>query len=184
MRQNAAIRCVALTLAPLPYPFFFCICAALFMQTLYILNGPNLNLLGQREPHIYGHTTLADIAAECQAASQAAGWELVFAQSNHEGELVSWIHDAVALQQQGQLAGLIINAGAYTHTSVALHDALKALDAYKIELHISNTFTREAFRHHSYLSAAVHAVLAGLGTGGYALAVEAVRRHCAAAANK
>ncbi len=151
------------------------------MKQIFILNGPNLNLLGQREPHIYGATTLADVQVQCQQTATQAGLALRFEQSNHEGQLVDWLHEAVALHQQGQMAGLIINAGAYTHTSVALHDALKALDCYKIELHISNTFTREAFRHHSYLSAAVHGVIAGLGTAGYVLAVQAVAQQLNAA---
>lgn len=144
------------------------------MQSVFILNGPNLNLLGVREPEIYGRTSLADIEQLCAARCQAAGLQLVFRQSNHEGELIDWIHEALRLQQAGQLAGLILNAGAYTHTSVALHDALKALSAYKIELHISNTFAREAFRHHSYISPAVDAVMAGLGFAGYGLAVDAI----------
>ena len=149
------------------------------MQTLYILNGPNLNLLGTREPEIYGRTTLSDIEQACLGRCQAAGLELVFQQSNHEGELVDAIHAAIALQQKGQMAGLIINAGAYTHTSVALHDALKALACYKIELHISNTFAREAFRHHSYISPAVDAVMAGLGVAAYGLAVDAIAQRLA-----
>ena len=144
------------------------------MLTVFVLNGPNLNLLGTREPEVYGRTTLADVQTLCQTRCAAAGLQLVFRQSNHEGDLLDSIHDAIALQQQGTLAGLIINAGAYTHTSVALHDALKALSAYKIELHISNTFAREAFRHHSYLSPAVDAVLAGLGVAGYGLAIDAI----------
>lgn len=144
------------------------------MLTVFVLNGPNLNLLGTREPEVYGRTTLADVQTLCQTRCAAAGLQLVFRQSNHEGDLLDSIHDAIALHQQGTLAGLIINAGAYTHTSVALHDALKALSAYKIELHISNTFAREAFRHHSYLSPAVDAVLAGLGVAGYGLAIDAI----------
>ena len=144
------------------------------MLTVFVLNGPNLNLLGTREPEVYGRTTLADVQTLCQTRCAAAGLQLVFRQSNHEGDLLDSIHDAIALHQQGTLAGPIINAGAYTHTSVALHDALKALSAYKIELHISNTFAREAFRHHSYLSPAVDAVLAGLGVAGYGLAIDAI----------
>ena len=144
------------------------------MRTVFVLNGPNLNLLGTREPDVYGHTTLADVQQLCQAACDSAQLQLAFRQSNHEGELVDWIHEAVRLHAEGKLAGLILNAGAYTHTSVALHDALKALGAYKIELHISNTFAREAFRHHSYISPAVDAVMAGLGVAGYGLAIQAV----------
>jgi 3-dehydroquinate dehydratase-2 len=144
------------------------------MQELFILNGPNLNLLGVREPEIYGHTSLAYIEQWCTARCLTAGVKLVFRQSNHEGALVDSIQEAVRLHQAGQMAGLIINAGAYTHTSVALHDALKALHCPKIELHISNTFAREAFRHHSYISPAVDAVIAGLGVAGYAFAVDAI----------
>ncbi|MFI0546664.1 MAG: type II 3-dehydroquinate dehydratase [Brachymonas sp.] len=144
------------------------------MQELFILNGPNLNLLGVREPEIYGYTGLADVEQWCSARCLAAGVKLVFRQSNHEGALIDSIHEAVRLQQQGLMAGLIINAGAYTHSSVALHDALKALNCPKIELHISNTFAREAFRHHSYISPAVDAVIAGLGVAGYVLAVDAI----------
>ncbi len=149
------------------------------MPTVFVLNGPNLNLLGTREPEVYGRTTLADVQQLCQTRCAAAGLQLVFRQSNHEGDLVDSIHEAIALQQQGVLAGLVINAGAYTHTSVALHDALKALAAYKIELHISNTFAREAFRHHSYLSPAVDAVMAGLGVAGYGLAIDAIAQRAA-----
>ena len=144
------------------------------MRTVFVLNGPNLNLLGTREPEVYGHTTLADVQQLCEQTCASVGLPLLFRQSNHEGELVDWIHEAVRLHAQEEIAGLVLNAGAYTHTSVALHDALKALTAYKIELHISNTFAREGFRHHSYLSAAVDAVMAGLGVGGYALAIQAI----------
>ena len=142
------------------------------MPTVFVLNGPNLNLLGTREPEVYGRTTLADVQQLCQTRCAAAGLQLVFRQSNHEGDLVDSIHEAIALQQQGALAGLVINAGAYTHTSVALA-------AYKIELHISNTFAREAFRHHSYLSPAVDAVMAGLGVAGYGLAIDAIAQRAA-----
>ncbi len=144
------------------------------MKTVYILNGPNLNLLGTREPEIYGKTTLADVEKMCAQACSQAGLALAFSQSNHEGVLLDTLHEIARAVPSGSVAGVILNAGAYTHTSIALHDALKALPCYKIELHISNTFAREGFRHHSYLSAAVDAVMAGLGVGGYALAIQAI----------
>lgn len=144
------------------------------MKTAYVLNGPNLNLLGMREPAVYGSTTLADVQVLCEQAAVQHGLALVFRQSNHEGELVDWIHEAGRLQAQGQLAGLIINAGAYTHTSVALHDAIKGTGVTCIELHISNVFAREAFRHHSYISPVAKAVMCGFGVKGYPLALAAL----------
>ncbi|MBY0464657.1 MAG: type II 3-dehydroquinate dehydratase [Burkholderiales bacterium] len=144
------------------------------MKTAYVLNGPNLNLLGMREPAVYGSTTLADVQGLCEQAAAQHGLALVFRQSNHEGELVDWIHEAGRLQAQGQLAGLVINAGAYTHTSVALHDAIKGTGVTCIELHISNVFAREAFRHHSYISAVAKAVMCGFGVKGYPLALAAL----------
>lgn len=144
------------------------------MKTVYILNGPNLNMLGTREPEIYGASTLADVEKICAEACAKAGFTLAFSQSNHEGVLLDTLHEIARAAPSGKVAGVILNAGAYTHTSIALHDALKALSCYKIELHISNTFAREEFRHHSYLSAAVDAVMAGLGVNGYALAIGAI----------
>ena len=143
-------------------------------KTVFVLNGPNLNLLGTREPQIYGAHTLADVEALCRQACQRHGLGLVFRQSNHEGELVDWIHEAGRLHAQGALAGLVLNAGAYTHTSVALLDAVKGTGVPLVELHISNVHAREAFRHHSYLSAAARAVLCGFGVQGYALAIDGV----------
>ncbi len=138
-------------------------------QTITILNGPNLNLLGTREPEIYGTTTLADIQAICESAALKQGLSVVFKQSNHEGELVDWV------QQAGrESAGIIINAGAYTHTSVALHDALKSVAIPIIEVHLSNPHAREAFRHHSYVSSLAKGVICGLGARGYVVAVEAL----------
>jgi len=144
------------------------------MKTVFVLNGPNLNLLGTREPAIYGAQTLADVQALCERAAAANGFALVFRQSNHEGELVDWIHEAGRLQAAGQLAGVILNAGAYTHTSIALHDAIKGTGVTLIELHISNVHAREAFRHHSYIAPAARAVMAGFGVNGYALAIAAL----------
>ncbi|QKV52548.1 type II 3-dehydroquinate dehydratase [Comamonas antarctica] len=144
------------------------------MKTVYVLNGPNLNLLGTREPAIYGASTLADVQALCEQACARHGLALAFHQSNHEGVLVDWIHEAGRLHAQGRLAGLILNAAAYTHTSVALLDAVKGTGVPLVELHISNVHARESFRHHSYLSAAARAVMCGFGVAGYGLAIDAV----------
>ena len=132
-----------------------------------VLNGPNLNLLGQREPEIYGATTLAQIVDAGVKAGAERGLDVEFLQSNHEGRLVDWIQTAI-----GACDALIINAGAYTHTSIALHDALRAFKGYKIELHISNPHLRETFRHISFLAPAVDAVIAGFGPVGYNLAIQ------------
>ena len=141
------------------------------MKTVFVLNGPNLNLLGSREPQVYGAQTLADVQALCERACAANGFALEFRQSNHEGELVDWLHEAGQLQAKGKLAGVILNAGAYTHTSVALLDAIKGTGVTLIELLISNVHAREAFRHHSYISPVAKAVMAGFGVNGYALAI-------------
>ncbi|WP_370681782.1 type II 3-dehydroquinate dehydratase [Comamonas sp. GB3 AK4-5] len=143
-------------------------------STIFVLNGPNLNLLGTREPAVYGSDTLADVQALCEQACARHGLALRFHQSNHEGQLIDWIHEAGRLHAQGQLVGLVFNAGAYTHTSVALMDAVKGTGVPLLELHISNVFAREAFRHHSYLSPVARAVMCGLGVRGYALAIDAV----------
>lgn len=140
-------------------------------MTIYILNGPNLNLLGQREPEIYGRTTLDEIRKAVEAHAQKAGAKVDFRQSNHEGALIDWVQEAGA---RGK--GLIINPGAYTHTSIALHDALKAVGVPKIELHLSNIHAREAFRRQSMVSPAVDAVLCGLGAAGYLTALDALLR--------
>jgi 3-dehydroquinate dehydratase-2 len=141
------------------------------MKTALVLNGPNLNLLGTREPAVYGSQTLADVQALCQRACDSHGFALDFRQSNHEGVLVDWLHEAGRLHTAGELAGVVLNAGAYTHTSVALHDAIKGTGVTLIELHISNVHAREAFRHHSYISPVAKAVMAGFGVNGYALAI-------------
>ena len=141
------------------------------MKTALVLNGPNLNLLGTREPQVYGSQTLADVEKLCADACAAQGWRLDFRQSNHEGQLVDWLHEAGRAQAAGELVGVVLNAGAYTHTSVALHDAIKGTGITLIELHISNVHAREAFRHHSYISPAAKAVMAGFGVQGYALAI-------------
>ena len=141
------------------------------MKTVFVLNGPNLNLLGTREPQVYGAQTLADVRALCERACAANGFALEFRQSNHEGVLVDWLHEAGQLHAKGELGGVILNAGAYTHTSVALLDAIKGTGVTLIELHISNVHAREAFRHHSYISPVAKAVMAGFGVNGYALAI-------------
>ena len=143
------------------------------MKTILVLNGPNLNLLGTREPTVYGSKTLADVEELCAQECTKYGFKLDFRQSNHEGILVDAIQEAGRAQAAGTLAGVIFNAGAYTHTSVALHDAIKGAGLTVIELHISNVHAREAFRHHSYLSPVVTGVIAGFGVQGYALAISA-----------
>ncbi len=135
-------------------------------RLVYLLNGPNLNLLGKRQPHIYGSETLADVEAGCRALAAELGLELSFLQSNHEGQLVDWIHEA-----RETAGGIVINPAAYTHTSVAILDALNAFDGPVIEVHISNVHKREAFRHQSYVSLRADGVIAGLGTQGYGLAL-------------
>lgn len=136
------------------------------MPTVFILNGPNLNLLGQRQPEIYGSVTLADIERDCAALGRELGLQTRFFQSNHEGVIVDTIHEA---RQQAQ--GIIINPAAFSHTSVAVLDALNTFDGPVIEVHISNIHKREAFRHHSYVSLRAEGVIAGLGVEGYQLAL-------------
>jgi 3-dehydroquinate dehydratase-2 len=138
------------------------------MADIVVINGPNLNLLGTREPEIYGNATLADIEKLCRTVAESYQFSLDFHQSNHEGVLIDWV------QQAHHARGLIINAGAYTHTSVALHDALKTLRIPIIEVHLSNLFAREPFRHHSYVSPLAAGIICGLGAQGYALAIEAL----------
>ena len=144
-------------------------------KTVVVLNGPNLNLLGTREPAVYGSSTLADVEQLCRQACARHGWTLDFRQSNHEGDLVDAIHEAGRLQAQGLLAGVVLNAGAYTHTSVALLDAIKGTAVPLVELHISNVFAREAFRPHSYISPAARAVMCGWGVQGYAMAIDGLQ---------
>ncbi|MDZ7709756.1 MAG: type II 3-dehydroquinate dehydratase [Roseovarius sp.] len=142
------------------------------MASILILNGPNLNLLGTRQPEVYGHETLADIEAMCRAHAEAQGLALDFMQSNHEGALVDAIHAA-----RGHHDGIILNAGAYTHTSVALMDALSSVELPAIELHLSNIHAREAFRHRSYIARVALGVICGFGSHGYVLAIDAMRGH-------
>lgn len=144
------------------------------MPSILVLNGPNLNLLGTREPAVYGSTTLDDVRALCEATGQRQGIAIDFRQSNHEGVLIDWIHEAGRAQAAGTLAGAVVNAGAYTHTSIALHDAIKGSGVAVIEVHISNIHAREAFRHRSYISPVARGVIVGLGVAGYALAIGAL----------
>jgi 3-dehydroquinate dehydratase II len=139
-------------------------------KTVYVLNGPNLNLLGTREPELYGRSTLADVEKLCVATAKRHGLTVVFRQSNHEGEIVDWIQEARAKKA----VGLIINPAGYTSTSIAILDALFMLEAPIIEVHITNIHKREEFRHHSYISKAARAVIAGCGVHGYALAIAGV----------
>jgi 3-dehydroquinate dehydratase II len=137
-------------------------------KTVYVLNGPNLNLLGSREPEIYGHATLADVEKLCRAAAKQHGLAVEFRQSNHEGEIIDWIQEARA----NKAAGLVINPAGYGHTSVAILDALAVLAVPVIEVHISNIHARESFRRRTYVSQVARAVLCGFGIHGYALAIE------------
>ncbi|HEY2538006.1 MAG TPA: type II 3-dehydroquinate dehydratase [Stellaceae bacterium] len=139
------------------------------MPTVYVLNGPNLNLLGVREPAVYGHGTLAEIEARCRARAEALDLAIEFRQTNHEGQLVDWIQEA---RQSAQ--AIVLNAGALTHTSVAVLDALSAAGLPVIEVHLSNIFRRERFRHHSYVSLAASGLICGLGAHGYELSLDAV----------
>ena len=136
-------------------------------QTIYVLNGPNLNMLGIREPATYGHATLADVEKLCVSTAAEFGLKADCRQSNREGELIDFIHEAHAKEA----AGIIINAGGYSHTSIALHDALKAVQIPTVEVHISNIHARESFRHHSFTALAAFASLCGFGIDGYRLAI-------------
>ncbi len=139
------------------------------MKPIYILNGPNLNLLGKRQTEIYGHETLADVEAECTAAATALDLSLCFLQSNSESQLIDWIHEA-----RQKASAIIINAGAFTHTSIAILDALNAFSGPVIEVHISNIHKRESFRHHSFVSQRADGVIVGCGIQGYELAIQRV----------
>lgn len=138
-------------------------------QQIFILNGPNLNMLGKREPGIYGATTLGDIEALCRAEGDNLGVEIVFRQSNHEGDLVGWIQEAGERQ-----ALVLINPAAYTHTSIALHDAIRAASVTLVEVHLSNIHARESFRHHSYVSSLAKGVICGFGADGYVMGLRAL----------
>jgi 3-dehydroquinate dehydratase II len=136
-------------------------------KTVYVLNGPNLNLLGTRQPETYGRSTLKDVEALCRKAASSHGLDVEFRQSNHEGELVDWIHEAGAKKA----AGVVLNAGGYTHSSVAIRDAVAAVAVPVVEVHISNVFAREDFRHFSHIAPVAKGTLSGFGINGYALAI-------------
>lgn len=138
-------------------------------KRIIVLNGPNLNMLGRREPGVYGSATLSDIESACTACAKDLGYTIAFHQTNNEGDLVSWI-------QEAGMAGhpVILNAGAYSHTSIAIHDAIRAAKADVVEVHLSNVYAREAFRHHSYISPVAKGVICGFGAEGYILAIRAI----------
>lgn len=138
-------------------------------RLVFVLNGPNLNLLGKRQPHIYGHTTLADVEADCRKLAAELGLDIRFHQSNREYEIIDWVHEAREIA-----AGIVINPAAFTHTSVAILDALNTFEGPVIEVHISNVHKREEFRHHSFVSLRADGVIAGLGTDGYQLGLRRV----------
>lgn len=142
------------------------------MPKLLLLNGPNLNLLGSREPEKYGHDTLTDVEERCKKLASKFGYEVECLQSNIEGELINAIHRAGAEYKDGQLAGVIFNPGAYTHTSIALHDAIAGVVVPVVEVHITNVHARESFRHHSYISPVAAGTIIGMGTKGYQLAIK------------
>ena len=142
------------------------------MAGVLVLNGPNLNLLGTRKPEVYGSTTLADVEARCREEAGKLGLDLEFRQSNHEGQLIDWIHECGAGVKAGTSIGAVFNPGAYTHTSVALHDAIEGASVPLIEIHISNVHAREEFRHHSYISPVARGTVVGFGVYGYVLAIQ------------
>lgn len=147
------------------------------MKKILVLNGPNLNLLGLREPDQYGHATLADVEAQCQAAGQRLGHAVECFQSNWEGALIDKIHAYGHLYKAGDALGCVFNPGAYTHTSIALHDAIKGVDGLPVvECHISNVHARESFRHHSWISPVAAGIVVGFGVEGYVIALEALVR--------
>ena len=144
------------------------------MKTVFVLNGPNLNLLGSREPSVYGAQTLADVQQLCTQACERLGLALEFRQSNHEGVLIDWLHEAGKVHAAGALAGVVLNAGAYTHTSIALQDCIRSMKCPCVEVHISNVHKREEFRHHSYISCACLGVICGFGLASYDLAIAGI----------
>ena len=149
------------------------------MPKVIVLNGPNLNLLGQREPAVYGAAKLADVEALCRETGARLGVEVECLQSNHEGVLIDALHAAGRGVKAGEVVGVVFNPGAYTHTSVALHDAIKGAEVPVVEIHISNVHARESFRHHSHVSPAAAGIVVGFGVGGYVLAIEGLLRKVA-----
>ena len=141
------------------------------MTSILIMNGPNLNLLGTRKPEVYGTTTLADVEKLCTDAAAKLGLDVDFRQSNHEGQLIDWIHETGAAVKAGESIGAVFNPGAFTHTSVALHDAIEGASLPLIECHISNVHKREEFRHHSFISPVASGIIVGFGVHGYVLAI-------------
>lgn len=142
--------------------------------SVLVLNGPNLNLLGTRQPEVYGTTTLSDIERDCRATAESLGLDIDFRQSNSEGQLIDWIHAA-----RGTFDGIILNAGAYTHTSIAIMDAISSVELPVIEVHLSNIHRREPFRHHSYISKVAVGMICGFGAFGYLMALDAISNHLA-----
>jgi 3-dehydroquinate dehydratase II len=141
------------------------------MTSVLVLNGPNLNLLGSRKPDVYGTTALGDVEELCRKEADKLGLEVVFRQSNHEGQLIDWIHEAASAVRAGTAIGVVFNPGAYTHTSIALHDAIEGTQLPVVEVHISNVHNREEFRRHSYISPVARGVVVGFGVYGYVLAI-------------
>ena len=146
------------------------------MPTIMVINGPNLNLLGTREPSTYGVETLADVETLCRDTAAALGYQVECHQSNHEGALIDLIHQAGQRIKTGEVLGVVFNPGAYTHTSIALHDAIKGAEVPVIEVHISNVHARESFRHHSYISPVAAGVIVGMGIQGYVLGIQGLVR--------
>jgi 3-dehydroquinate dehydratase-2 len=146
------------------------------MASILILNGPNLNLLGTRKPEVYGTTTLADVEKLCTDAAAKLGLDVDFKQSNHEGQLIDWIHETGAAVKAGESIGAVFNPGAFTHTSVALHDAIEGASLPVIECHISNVHKREEFRHHSFISPVASGIIVGFGVHGYVLAIQGLHQ--------
>ena len=146
------------------------------MASVLVLNGPILNLLGTRKPEVYGSTTLADVEGMCREAAGKLGLDLEFRQSNHEGQLIDWIHQAGAEAKAGTCIGAVLNPGAFTHTSVALHDAIEGASLPVVECHISNVHKREEFRHHSFISPVASGIIVGFGVYGYVLAINGLHQ--------
>jgi len=150
------------------------------MPSVLVLNGPNLNLLGTRKPEVYGSTTLADVEKMCRTAAGELGLDVDFRQSNHEGQLIDWLHECGAAVKAGECIGAVYNPGAHTHTSVALHDAIEGASVPVIECHISNVHKREEFRHHSFISPVASGIVVGFGVYGYVLAINGLHHQAQA----